>query len=133
MKKDRQKRSFWSKRQDLNLRSPVPETGAIPPSLRLEISKLKVENGKLKVVFAVVSYVVNPTFLTDLCRGKIAKKTSVFKAFCVFCSPWLNRRAQVPENGARPPPPSHSRELSPTQDYGSIHSLLWVVSLRLCL
>ena len=31
-------------------------------SLRLEISKLKVENGKLKVVFVVVSYVVNPTF-----------------------------------------------------------------------
>ena len=37
MKKDRQKRSFWSKRRDSNPRSPVPETGAIPPSLRLEI------------------------------------------------------------------------------------------------
>ena len=36
MKKDRQKRSFWSKRRDSNPRSPVPETGAIPPSLRLE-------------------------------------------------------------------------------------------------
>ena len=35
-KKDRQKRSFWSKRRDSNPRSPVPETGAIPPSLRLE-------------------------------------------------------------------------------------------------
>ena len=28
---------FWSKRRDSNPRSPVPETGAIPPSLRLEI------------------------------------------------------------------------------------------------
>ena len=27
----------WSKRRDSNPRSPVPETGAIPPSLRLEI------------------------------------------------------------------------------------------------
>ena len=35
-KKDRQKRSFWSKRRDSNPRSPVPETGAIPPSLRLD-------------------------------------------------------------------------------------------------
>ena len=26
----------WSKRRDSNPRSPVPETGAIPPSLRLE-------------------------------------------------------------------------------------------------
>ena len=27
---------FWSKRRDSNPRSPVPETGAIPPSLRLD-------------------------------------------------------------------------------------------------
>ena len=28
---------FWSKRRDSNPRSPVPETGAIPPSLRLDV------------------------------------------------------------------------------------------------
>ena len=43
---------LWSKRQDSNLRSPVPETGAIPPSLRLEI-------GKLKVNFVVARYVAS--------------------------------------------------------------------------
>ena len=33
--------AFWSKRRDSNPRSPVPETGAIPPSLRLEIKHFK--------------------------------------------------------------------------------------------
>ena len=41
MKKTVKKRSFWSKRRDLNPRSPVPETGAIPPSLRLEFASWK--------------------------------------------------------------------------------------------
>ena len=44
--------SFWSKCGDSNSRPPVPETGALPTALHLEISKLKVENGKLKFNFA---------------------------------------------------------------------------------
>ena len=51
---------FWSKCGDSNSRPPVPETGALPTALHLEISKLKVENGKLKVVFVVVGYYKYP-------------------------------------------------------------------------
>ena len=32
--------------------------------------------------------------------------------------------------GARPPPPSHSRESSSSQAFDSTHSLLWAVSLH---
>ena len=32
----------WSKRRDSNPRSPVPETGAIPPSLRLDVYNISI-------------------------------------------------------------------------------------------
>ena len=51
---------IWSKRRDSNPRSPVPETGAIPPSLRLEINNLtlRVENWKLFYITRFIEFVL---------------------------------------------------------------------------
>ncbi len=90
--------SFWSKWRDSNSRPPVPETGALPTALHLEISKLKVENGKLKVNFVVVGYAVNSDFpavllwFISLCHNIISQQLAIVNPFYKKWHPFDTRR-----------------------------------------
>ena len=68
---------FWSKRRDSNPRSPVPETGAIPPSLRLEIINRLCLFTLNVDFFALILYQSLSGLSRDFLRDAIAKKVGL--------------------------------------------------------
>ena len=86
---------FWSKWRDSNSRPPVPETGALPTALHLEMVKI--------MRFSVSGQTCGQGTEIGHFSGRCtAKKVSVFKGFGRFSKNKFWNRWFAPETGALP-------------------------------